>query len=254
MSCILAGNWKMNMTKAEAVNYCREFKNLLRADMRYMLAVPATLIETVAKELSDTKVVVAAQNVSHAVSGAFTGDLSVTQLTDAGATAFLVGHSERRHVFLETNERIKEKMERICELGTADLKPGIVLCVGETLEQREKGETESVLSRQLQTALKGMDNRAELIVAYEPVWAIGTGVNASAEQAESAVKYIKSKLAEIDPVYSGVRVLYGGSVTPENTEELFKGGVLDGALVGGASLLPVKFMSIGAKMKCGNKG
>ena len=244
---MLAANWKMNKTSKEAINYCDELKKIDKnKGIDYLLAVPFTLISIVKNELKDTQVKIAAQNVSFAISGAYTGEVSVSQLIDAGADACIVGHSERRHIFNETDEQLNQKVKLLGENNI-----DIIFCVGETLKEREEGKTTDVLRAQLEKGLANQGAYAHLLtVAYEPVWAIGTGVNASPEDASSAVQFIKDELAGLLPDASGVRVLYGGSVTPDNTEALFADGKIDGALVGGASLDANKFVEIGKNMKC----
>ena len=244
---ILAANWKMNKTNAEAEAFCKLFLELNKnPNIEYIVAVPSTLIGTVSAGLKEIKVLVAAQNVGFASSGAYTGEVSVAQVKDAGASACIVGHSERRHIFSETDEWINKKMKL---LGEQNMR--VILCVGETFAERESGSMKSVLTAQLEGAFQGDASAyANIItVAYEPVWAIGTGVTASPADASDAATFIKAELQRILGVKAkAIPVLYGGSVTPESAKELFANKVIDGALVGGASLDAVKFIEIGKKL------
>jgi len=234
---LVAGNWKMHKTRGEALAFCRELAPLLSELDEVDLAIcpPATALDILAAELGDRGVGVWAQTISEHPHGAFTGEVSATMALDAGASGALLGHSERRHVFGESDGVVNAKLLAALAAG---LEP--VLCVGETEEQRDAGDTGALLRTQVEAGLAGLDAaRADQVtVAYEPVWAIGTGRTATPEQAQEAHALIRTLLAErFGPETAlGVRILYGGSVKADNARSLFEGPDVDGALVGGASL------------------
>ncbi|HEX4953776.1 MAG TPA: triose-phosphate isomerase [Thermoanaerobaculia bacterium] len=237
---LVAGNWKMNLLRREARSYCTELlagHDPRRAQVVLFPSFP--LIPDVAATLEDSAVGVGGQDLHPAAKGAHTGDVSAPQLIDAGCTWVLVGHSERRRDHGETDEVVAAKLEAAMEHG---LTP--VLCVGETREERLAGRTFEVLDRQLNSALGG--DMGELALAYEPVWAIGTGETASPEQAQEAHLFLRGLLADLlgEEAAREVRILYGGSVTPDNAAELIRQPDVDGFLVGGASLDPKKFLTI----------
>jgi triosephosphate isomerase (TIM) len=239
-----AANWKMHKTREEAVAFGEALRagaaDLDAADI--VLCPPATALADLAASLDGAGIRVAAQNMHAAESGAFTGELSASMLLDAGAWGVVLGHSERRQIFGETDQALAEKVP--AALG-AGLVP--ILCVGETEAQRDAGETSAVLERQLEADLAAVDTDglAQIVVAYEPVWAIGTGRNATPQQAQDAIAHIRARLASRDAAAAGaIRILYGGSVKPANVTEIMAAEDIDGALVGGASLDPADFLEI----------
>ncbi len=242
---IIAGNWKMHKTPAEAVQLVNELKvkvvNIHHVDM--IVCPPYLAIPAVQASLKETAIRVGAQNVFWEDQGAYTGEISAPMLVNAGCSYVIIGHSERRQYFHETDETINRKIKKALEF---QLKP--IFCIGETLEQREAGQTFPVLKTQLDGGLAGIDAAAiqNIVIAYEPVWAIGTGRNATPEQAQEAHQFIRSTLAEKfgRPIADGLRIQYGGSVKPENAEALLSQPDVDGALVGGASLKADSFADI----------
>jgi len=242
---LIAGNWKMNLLNNEAVGLARQVRvktiGLSRVDV--LLVPPFTALTPVAEALRDSEVSLGAQNLHDRRSGAFTGEVSGEQIRSAGAGWVLVGHSERRSLFGDGDAWIGRKLQAALEAG---LHP--VLCVGETLAEREAGRLEEVLARQVSTALDAFDAESfrALTLAYEPVWAIGTGVVATPEQAQQAHELLRGLVARLGgaPVAEGLRILYGGSVTPDNARSLLERPDIDGALVGGASLKADDFCRI----------
>jgi triosephosphate isomerase len=231
---IFAGNWKMNVGPTEAREYLRAF--FAAGEMPHERSVwffpPAVSIDTVAQGIAGHRnVLVGSQDIYWEPKGAFTGAISGPLAKQAGARLTLIGHSERRHVFGETDEETRKKVSAAL---AADLQP--VLCVGETLAQREAGETLAVVTRQLEAALGGRDAKARVTVAYEPVWAIGTGRNATPKDAAEVHHAIRAWLKEKAVTAPPFVILYGGSVNLKNTAELLAEHELDGVLVGGASL------------------
>lgn len=241
----IAGNWKMHKTVAETLDYIRRFRELVSGveDREIMIAPPFTALYAAGRELAGTNIRLGAQNAHWAESGAFTGEISPAMLTECGVQYVILGHSERRHIFGETDKMIRRRLEGVLSAG---LRP--ILCIGETLEEREAGKTFEVLERQVREALSGFsaDDLKVLVIAYEPVWAIGTGKTATPEQAEEAHRYVRGLLGELfgKDFAEKTRILYGGSVKPENIAELMAQSDVDGALVGGASLDPETFARI----------
>ncbi|MBA2269185.1 MAG: triose-phosphate isomerase [Chthoniobacterales bacterium] len=243
---IVAANWKMNMTQAEAASFV---DTLLRElgdanDVEVVIVPPFTAIAKVSEALGALEnIKVGAQNMYWEKSGAFTGEISAAMLRELFVRYVVLGHSERRMLLGETDEIVNRKVRAAHE---ASLHP--ILCVGETLEQRENGRVEEVLSTQLRGSLAGLGVKEiqETVVAYEPVWAIGTGKTASAEQAQEAHAFIRRTLAEIadEGTSNKIRIQYGGSVKPDNARTLMTQPDIDGALVGGASLDPRSFAQI----------
>ncbi len=230
---IIAGNWKMHKTGQEAANYIEMLAPLLKeSQVEVLLAVPFTAIETAAKAAEGTPIVVGAQNMNDASEGAFTGEIAVSMLREAGAQFVLLGHSERRHIFHETNLFINKKVKKALAGGIRPL-----LCIGETYEERESGRAEEVLDEQLNESLREVDDLQDLILAYEPVWAIGTGHTATPEMAEERHAYLRERIGD-------QLILYGGSVKPANAGELVAQLNIDGLLVGGASLDPETFSQV----------
>jgi triosephosphate isomerase (TIM) len=226
---LIAGNWKMYKTASETGDFCRALRDALGELEGVDVAVcpPFTGLAAAVQALADTEIAVAAQNVHWEAAGAYTGEISATMLADLGVYGAIVGHSERRQSFGETDEAVARRARAALDAGLS-----VIACVGELEEERERGETEEVLRRQA-ARLDAHDN---LVVAYEPVWAIGTGKTATPELAQEAHAFVKSLV--------DVPVLYGGSVKPENAAELLAQPDVDGALVGGASLEVDSFVAI----------
>jgi triosephosphate isomerase len=233
----VAANWKMFKTVGETVAYLHELRRLLAGvdDVEIVVAPPFTAVHAAAQAAHGTLVAVAGQDLYWEREGAFTGEISAAMLKEAGARHVIVGHSERRTKFGETDTQVNHKVKAAVGGG---LRP--IVCIGETLEEREAERTLAVLDRQLKHGLEGLtsDVVSSLAVAYEPVWAIGTGRNASAGQAQEAHAHIRRRLRDWFGAEAGdaCRVIYGGSVKPANTRELVGQADVDGALVGGASL------------------
>ncbi len=241
----IAANWKMFKTVQEAIVYAKELRSLARDldGLEVVLAPPFTALHAVADAVRNTNIGVAGQNLYWGTEGAYTGEVSGPMLREAGAEYVIIGHSERRALFGETDATVNKKIEAALE---SDLVP--IMCIGESLEEREHGDTLAVLDRQLREGLDGMTTPAvnSLIVAYEPVWAIGTGRNATPAQAGQAHAHIRQRLCERfgEVVGTACRIIYGGSVKPENIAELAVQPDVDGALVGGASLNAGSFFEI----------
>jgi triosephosphate isomerase len=233
----IAANWKMFKTVHEAVVFAKEFRALVKdvTDVEIVVAPPFTALHAVAEAARNSNIGVSGQNLHWEREGAFTGEVSATMLKEAGAEYVIIGHSERRRLFQETDETVNRKLMAAIGVG---LTP--IVCIGETLEERERDETLSVLDRQIKTGLDGLtgDQVAALVIAYEPVWAIGTGRNATPDQAGEAHAHIRSRLRQWfgGPAADQGHVIYGGSVKPDNIHELIMLPDVDGALVGGASL------------------
>ncbi len=243
---VIAGNWKMHMGPESARKFCREFAQVAPpAGSRTVLLFPPALSVGVVREaLSAHGIGVGVQNIHWEEKGAFTGEISAVMAREAGATHALIGHSERRHVFGETDG---ETALKIAAAVQADLVP--VLCVGETIDERQAGRLEEVILRQLDEATAGMPDGdlARAILAYEPVWAIGTGETATPDDAADAHGRLRARLRErLGDRADGLPILYGGSVKPENAAELLAADDVDGVLVGGASLDPRDFAKIAA--------
>jgi len=242
---IIAGNWKMHCTRAEAQALVAALTPLvLDASRREVIvAPPFTALDTVRRAVAGTPIRLAAQNLHWEPKGAFTGEVSAAMLRDVGCTAVIIGHSERRQYFGETNESVNRRMRACLEAG---LLP--IVCVGETLAERERGETAAVVEDHLRGAWSGFDRDAiaKCVVAYEPVWAIGTGRTATPAQAEEVhalIRRLTATLASAD-VADSLRILYGGSVKASNIDGLMAQANVDGALVGGASLQADEFARI----------
>jgi triosephosphate isomerase (TIM) len=233
----IAANWKMYKTVHDAVAFIKEFRILVKEvhDVEIVIAPPFTALRTVAEAAHASNIGVAGQNVHWQREGAFTGEVSAGMLKEAGAEYVIIGHSERRRLFGETDETVNRKL---ASAVAAQLTP--IVCVGETLEQRDGNETPAVLDRQIKQGLDGLtaDQIAGLVIAYEPVWAIGTGRNATPTQAGDAHAHIRARLRQWfgGAAADQCHVIYGGSVKPENIRDLASLPDVDGALVGGASL------------------
>ena len=233
---IVAGNWKMNMTPSEAVKLVEELKPLVASDdVEVVYCVPAIDIIPVAEAVKGSNVAVGAQNMYFEKKGAFTGEISAAMLTDAGVKYVILGHSERRDYFKEDDALLNKKVKKAFEAG---LTP--ILCCGESLEQREMGVTMDWIRLQIKSDLVGISAAqvASMVIAYEPIWAIGTGKTATTEQAQEVCKGIRECIAEMYDAATAeaVRIQYGGSVNGANAAELFAQPDIDGGLVGGASL------------------
>jgi triosephosphate isomerase len=243
---IVAANWKMNMTQAEAARFVEVVLLELAeiSDVDVVIVPPFTAIPKVTELLGESpSIKIGAQNMHWERSGPFTGEISAALLRDLFVRHVVLGHSERRSLFGETDEIVNKKVHAAHE---ATLRP--IVCVGETLDQREAGDVEKVLSKQLRGSLAGLGAKElhDTVVAYEPVWAIGTGRNATPAQAQEAHAFIRSILTELSDEATGdkIRIQYGGSVKPDNARELMTQPDIDGALVGGASLDPRSFAQI----------
>jgi triosephosphate isomerase len=242
---LLAGNWKMYGTRSEAVALASALAKTVGrvAGREVLVAPPFTALEAVAAAITGSDIRLGAQNLHWEKKGAFTGEVSGEMLREAGCTHVIIGHSERRQLFGETNETVNKRLHAALAVG---LTP--IVCVGETLEEREADATVKVVERQVVAALAGVaaGALARSIVAYEPVWAIGTGKTATPAQAQEVHRTIRDQLAAIaDPVTAEqVRILYGGSVKPDNVDSLMAQPDIDGALVGGASLVAEQFSRI----------
>jgi triosephosphate isomerase (TIM) len=235
---ILAANWKMNLTHVEAESYVEAFINEVGEvnDVEIVIIPSFTSIPTLAQASGNAPFIrLGAQNLHWEKSGAFTGEISATMLRALFVKYVIIGHSERRALFGETDEMVQKKVHTALEAG---LRP--IMCVGETLAERESGSFQKVLHRQVEDGLKrvGPEHLSEVVVAYEPIWAIGTGRTATPAQAEEVHAFLRSLLAELfdQAAADRIRIQYGGSVKPENAEELMREPNIDGALVGGASL------------------
>jgi len=241
---LMAGNWQMHGTRAEAVALAEGIKAGVAglAQREVLLAPPYTVLEAVARAISGSPLLLAGQNLHWEPKGAFTGEVSAPMLRDSGCTHVIIGHSERRQFFGETDETVAKK---VASAQGAGLLP--IVCVGERLEEREAEQTLAVIGRQLRRGLLGQDAAAicALVIAYEPVWAIGTGKVATPEQAQAVHAFIRETLLELaGDAASACRILYGGSVKPDNIDALMRQPDIDGALVGGASLQVESFVRI----------
>lgn len=242
---IVAGNWKMHKTADEAVNLALALLPLV-SDVRsvdVVLCPPFTALSSVGEVLKGSGLLLGAQNMHYERDGAFTGEISHSMLLPLGVSHVIVGHSERRQYFEETDSLVNKKIKTALSVG---LTP--IMCVGESLDEREAGETESVVSRQLEGGLEGIEvaDADDLVIAYEPIWAIGTGRTATPEQAQEVHAFVRAKLTQVFGVdlAGKMRIQYGGSVKPENAAKLMEQPDIEGALVGGASLDVDSFAAI----------
>lgn len=241
---VIAGNWKMNKVVSEGVSFVEAVKESVKdTDVEVILAAPMTLLSDLVKATEGTNVKVSSQNMHFEESGAYTGEVSADMLLDIGVGYTLIGHSERRQYFAETDETVNKKTIRALEKGIVP-----IVCVGELLEERESGEHENVVKAQVVKALESVsaEDMPKVIVAYEPVWAIGTGKTASSDDANDMIAFVRKTISELysEEVSEEVRILYGGSVKPANVEELMNKSDIDGALVGGASLQADSFVQL----------
>jgi len=241
---LIAANWKMNKTVKESISFIKKFKNLIKTKNKEIVICPpfTSLHETILL-LKNTDIKVAAQNMHHEEQGAYTGEISTTMLKDVGCEYVILGHSERRQYFNETDDLINKKIKLALK---NNLK--IILCIGETLEQRESDKTTSKIKSQIENCLKSISQNEikNIVIAYEPIWAIGTGKTATPEQAEEVHRFIRKFLLKNynQEISENTRIIYGGSVNTNNHKDLLKKENIDGALVGGASLDPENFARI----------
>jgi len=240
----IAGNWKMYKTTAEAVKFAEEFRKRYQpSDVRVAICAPFTQLAALKEAFGDCGVGVGAQNMHFEESGAFTGEIAPAMLTEIGVDYVIIGHSERRQYFAETDETVNRKLHKAFEHG---LTP--IMCVGEVLEQRDAGQAFDVVKTQVEGGVQGLSAQQvkQLVIAYEPVWAIGTGRTATPEQAQEMCAYIRGVIETLygSEVSREVIIQYGGSVKPNNASELMNMEDIDGALVGGASLKPEDFIQI----------
>jgi triosephosphate isomerase len=240
----IAANWKMNKTIAEAEAYIQALLPRVGAidDVELAICPPFTALQAMVDSARGSSVQVYAQTMHEADSGAFTGEVSVSMLSEIDVHGVILGHSERREYYNETDRALQHKVPRALDGGLIPL-----LCVGETEEERERGDTERKLRHQVQEGLEKVprDRLAEVVIAYEPIWAIGTGLTATPDQAQDAIAFVRALVEDRDKAAGGaVRVLYGGSLKPDNAPELLALPDVDGALVGGASLDPGSFAEI----------
>ena len=247
---LIAANWKMFKTVHEAVVFIKELRSLVKdvKDVEIIVAPPFTAVHAAAEAARNSPIAIAVQDVYWEREGAFTGEISAGMVKEAGAEFAIIGHSERRRLFSESDQTVNRKVQATLAAG---LFP--IVCVGETLEERESNQTLDVLDRQIKTGLDGLtgDQVASLVIAYEPVWAIGTGRNATAQQAGEAHAHIRTRLRSWFGGTAGdlCHVIYGGSVKPDNIHELVLLPDVDGALVGGASLEVQAFWQIVARSR-----
>lgn len=241
---IIAGNWKMHKTPEEAAVTIKELAPLVKdTDVEVVICAPFTSLQAVKDAAAGTNIKVGAQNMHWEEKGAFTGEVSPVMLNALGIEYVIIGHSERREYFAETDETVNKKVHSALAHGLIP-----IICVGETLEQREQGVTRTLVENQTREALKGLsaDDVKKCVIAYEPIWAIGTGKTATSEDANEVIGYIRNTIAEIfgkEAAYA-IRIQYGGSMKPDNAAELMAMPEIDGGLVGGASLNAEDFAKI----------
>ena len=239
---IIAGNWKMNKTAAEAEKLINELKPLVaKSKPEVVICVPYTDLWVAKNAIEGTKIKLGAENVAWAESGAFTGEISADMLLEAGVEYVIIGHSERRQYFGETDETVNKRMKQALPKGLET-----IVCVGETLTEREKNKTQRVLKRQVLEGFEDVTDFSNIVIADEPVWAIGTGKTATAEDANKTIGYIRSVIRKNwgAEIAKGVRIQYGGSMKPANAKELMAMRNIDGGLIGGAALKAEDFAAI----------
>lgn len=241
---IIAGNWKMHKTIAEAVEFVNEIKGKVNnTDVEAVICAPFTLLKDLKEATKGTPIKIGAQNMHYADNGAFTGEISAPMLKELDIDYVVLGHSERRQYFNETNETVNKKVLKALEAG---IDP--ILCIGETLEEREADKTKDVCKVQTEKALENVtvEDMKKVVIAYEPIWAIGTGKTATAEQANDVIAYVREVVKGLygEEISEEVRIQYGGSVKPSNVSEIMNQTDIDGALVGGASLQPADFTEL----------
>jgi len=241
---IIAGNWKMTMSIAEAREFVTAIKDKVTgAEVEAVICAPFTMLVALKEATAGTKILVGAQNMHFEESGAFTGEISPSMLKEVGVDYVIIGHSERRQYFNETDDTVNKKVHKALEHGIFP-----IMCCGETLEQRDAGNTKEVVKKQVEKGLAGVEKSAlaNVVIAYEPIWAIGTGKTATSGQAGEVVAYIRQTVADLfdADVAAKVRIQYGGSVKPTNVAEIMNESDIDGALVGGASLQPESYLGL----------
>ncbi|GAA0102225.1 triose-phosphate isomerase [Paraclostridium bifermentans] len=241
---IIAGNWKMHKTIAEAVEFVNEIKGKVNnTDVEAVICAPFILLKDLKEATKGTPIKIGAQNMHYADNGAFTGEISAPMLKELDIDYVVLGHSERRQYFNETNETVNKKVLKALEAG---IDP--ILCIGETLEEREADKTKDVCKVQTEKALENVtaEDMKKVVIAYEPIWAIGTGKTATAEQANDVIAYVREVVKGLygEEISEEVRIQYGGSVKPSNVSEIMNQTDIDGALVGGASLQPADFTEL----------
>lgn len=241
---IIAGNWKMHKTIKEAVEFVNEVKDKVNnTDVEVVICAPFTLLKDLKDATKDTNIKIGAQNMHFEESGAFTGEISPMMLKELNMDYVVIGHSERRQYFNESNETVNKKVLKALE---HDIKP--ILCVGETLEERESNKTKEVVKLQTEMALKNvLSHKVEdIVIAYEPIWAIGTGKTSSSQDANEVIAYIREVVRDLynEEISEEVRIQYGGSVKPSNVSEIMNESDIDGALVGGASLVAEDYVEL----------
>lgn len=241
----IVGNWKMNLTLAEGIEFTKSLKKSLKGKRELLCGIcpPFIFLKDICRVLEDSGICVGAQNIHSEKNGAYTGEISALMVQEVGCTHVLIGHSERRYLFGEVDSFINAKIKTALSVN---LRP--IFCIGETLHEREEGRTKYVVKNQLKNGLLGIDKNhiEELVIAYEPVWAIGTGKTASPEQANEVHSFIRGFLTDEygNDIANSVYIQYGGSVKPENTKELIAQPEIDGLLVGGASIKLESFLKI----------
>ena len=239
---IIAGNWKMNNTASQGVALVNAIAPMVtEANCDVVVCVPAINIPAIAEAIKGTNIKLGAENVHFAEKGAYTGEISAAMLLEYGVEYVIIGHSERRQYFAETDETVNK---RTLTALAAGLTP--IVCIGESLEERETGKTEEVLATQIREGLKGIEDITKIVIAYEPVWAIGTGKTATAEQANETIAFIRKTVGEMfcEKCAAALRIQYGGSMNAGNCKELMAMPEIDGGLIGGASLKAPDFAAI----------
>lgn len=239
---IIAGNWKMNKTIKEGLEFIEEVKGKTEGDVEVLICAPFTLLKDLKLATKGTNIKVGAQNMHYENSGAFTGEVAPANLVEIGMDYVIIGHSERREYYGETDETCNKKVLKAIEVG---IDP--ILCCGETLEEREADKTMDKVKGQIVAGLAGVkaEDLAKVVIAYEPIWAIRTGKTATAEQANEVIAYIRQVVRDVyGDLADQVRIQYGGSVKPANVAEIMGQSDIDGALVGGASLKPADFLGL----------
>ena len=240
---IIAGNWKMHKTIAEAMSFVNEVKNKVEnKNVDVVICAPFIALKDLVEATKGTSIKIGAQNMHFEESGAYTGEVSAQMLNEIGVDYVIIGHSERREYFNETNETVNKKVLKALKEG---LLP--ILCCGETLKQREAGETKEHCKEQIQKALENVSasDLEKIVIAYEPIWAIGTGKTATSDDANDVIAYIRNVVRDLyGDLADNVRIQYGGSVKPSNISEIMAKSDIDGALVGGASLAPEDYVKL----------
>ena len=241
---IIAGNWKMNLTIKEAVQFVSDVKDKVgREDVESVICAPFTFLKDLKEAVKNTNIKISAQNMHFEDSGAFTGEVSAPMLKEIGIDYCVIGHSERRQYFAETDETVNKKIKQAFKYSIVP-----ILCVGETLSQREEGKTNDVVKNQVVSDLEGLDKNlaSKMVIAYEPIWAIGTGKTATSTQANEVISFIRNTVKELygETVSESIRIQYGGSVKPDNVSQIMAESDIDGALVGGASLKADDFVKL----------